>query len=245
MKTIAYYPLHYGLEYLEASIKSIHDHVEKIVILYTDKPSYGHHSKMECPESEQQLKDLAFASSNKIEWVKIQSQNEGNHRDKAFNYASGFDVMLTLDTDEVWEPAVLEDTIKRASETNSRYIGIDGFVGFWRDFDHVVKDWFHPVRIHNLRSQNRVQQDIKSTIYHFGYAQSEAIMRYKFEVHGHKSEIIPDYLDKKYYAWDKIGCGVEWLHPASTTIWQDAEHYDKSVLPEILKNHPNFDKVLI
>ena len=183
--------------------------------------------------------------SNKIEWIKVNSQNEGQHRSIAQGHANGYDIMLTLDTDEVWEPSVLEDTIKRASETNSRHIRIDGFVGFWRDFDHVVTDGFQPVRMHNMKSRNSEQKTIKSTIYHMGYAQSEAIMRYKFEVHGHKNEIVPKYVDNKYYAWTGIGCGVEWLHPASTTIWQDAEPYDKTVLPDILKNHPNYNKKLI
>lgn len=256
MKVIAYVPSHYGIEYLEASIKSIDDHVDKIVILYTEFPSYGHASKFSCPEKESDLRDLAFASSNKIEWVRlnytdgngrkiITVHNEGQHRDYAFRFTDGYDVMLTLDTDEIWEPSVLEETIKTASETDARYIGIDGFVGFWRDFDHVVIDWFHPVRIHNLRSQNRAQKDIKSTIYHMGYAQSREIMDYKFQVHGHKSEIKSNYLEKKFYPWHSIGCGIEWLHPASTTIWQDAEKYDKNQLPELLKQHPNFNKKLI
>ena len=35
IKTLAYIPLHYGKEYLEATIKSIDAHVDKILILYT------------------------------------------------------------------------------------------------------------------------------------------------------------------------------------------------------------------
>ena len=245
MKVLAYVPIFYGLEYLEQTIKSLHDHVDKIVCLYTSKPSYGFDSVIKCPESEGDLRDLAHASSNKIHWKKINARNEGQHRNFAFNFSSGFDIMLTCDTDEIMEPNSLDSVIKRASETDSRYIGIDGFVNFWRDFDHIVVDWFHPVRFHNLRSRNMTQQDIKGTIYHMGYAQSEAIMRYKFEVHGHKNEIQKNYLDSKFYPWTGIGCGVEWLHPASTTIWQDAEKYDKNQLPELLKSHPNFDKELI
>ena len=245
MKVLAYTALHYGMEYLEQTIKSIDDHVDKIVCLYTEKPSYGFNSVIKCPESEKDLRDLAHASSNKIQWVKIRAKNEGQHRNMAFNYSAGYDIMLTLDSDEIMERDSLADLIKRASQTDSRYIGIDGFVNFWRSFDYIVVDWFHPVRIHNLRSKNRQQKDIKGTVYHMGYAQSEAIMRYKFQVHGHKNEIMSNYLDKKYYAWTQIDCGVNWLHPASTTIWQDAEKYDKSQLPDLLKSHPNFNKEFI
>jgi len=245
MKVLAYIPIHYGIEYLEACIKSIDYHVDKIVCLYTEQPSYGHGSKMQCPETENQLKEIAFDASTKIHWQKISAHNEGNHRQRAFDYSNDHDILLTLDTDEIWEPSVLDETIKTASETDSRFIGIDGFVGFWRDFDHIVIDWFHPVRIHNLRSNNLQQKDIKSTIYHMGYAQSMPIMKYKFEVHGHKSEIFPNYLTNKFYKWTHIGCGVEWLHPASKDIWQDAEPYDKTQLPDILKNHENYNKVLI
>ena len=59
MKVLAYIPILYGEEYLDACIKSIDDHVEKIVILYTDRPSYGHFSQAQCPETEDQLKEIA------------------------------------------------------------------------------------------------------------------------------------------------------------------------------------------
>ena len=246
MKTLAYIPIHYGLEYLEYTIKSIKDNVSKIVCLYTEKPSYGYRIDQLCPENEGQLQELAQDTSRKVEWVHIpDTSREGTHRDMAFRYSNGYDVMITLDTDEVWEPDVLAKSIEQASKTDSRFIAVDGFVNFWRSFDYVVIDWFHPIRMHNLKSHNREVKHLKSTIYHFGYAQSEEIMRYKFAVHGHKSEFLPSYLDKKYYSWDHIGCGVEWLHPASTTIWQDAEKYDKTKLPELLKAHPNYDKKII
>lgn len=253
MSVLAYIPLHYGKEYLATTIKSIEDHVDRILIIYTGKPSYGFGTLQGCPETEDELQEIAFDTSSKILWHRVncgdgteQIRRENQHREIAFRFANGSDdLILAIDSDEVWDPRNLGETLEQARKTDARYIGIDGFVNFWRDFDHVVIDWFHPVRLHNLKSNRRHQKDIKGTIYHFGYCQSKEIMRYKFEVHGHKSEIFPNYLENKFYKWTHVGCGVTQLHPASRDIWPDAEPYDKSQLPEILKKHPNFDKKLI
>jgi len=252
MSVLAYIPLHYGKEYLETTIKSIEDHVDRILIIYTCSPSYGHLSQEGCPETEEELQELAFDTSEKIQWFRINCRGserinrENQHREIAFRYVrDSDDLILTADSDEVWDPRSLGETLEDARKTDSRYIGINGFVNFWRDFDHIVNDSFRPIRVHNLRSRNRNSAEVKGTIYHFGYAQRREIMEYKFKVHGHKNEIFSNYLGQKFYAWSGIGCGVTHLHPASQDVWIEAERYDKEQLPEILKDHPNFDKSLI
>ena len=54
MKTLAYIPLHYGREYLEACITSIEPHVDKILILYTESPSYGQNRGLRNPETREE-----------------------------------------------------------------------------------------------------------------------------------------------------------------------------------------------
>jgi len=242
MKTMAYYPVHYGKEYFAASIKSIEDQVDRIAVLYTPTPSYGHHTSVQCPESEDEIRSVAEAASPKVEWHRVSSMgNEGQHRGKAFELAKGFDIMLALDTDEVWDPTALEKCIKEAYDGQSWRRNVAGFVHFWRSFDWACYDGFVPARLFNLQRNNKIEETIEGRIYHFGYAQSDRVMNYKFEIHGHKNEIKPGWLQNTYFSWQP---GNKNLHP-TCDIWGEAQPFDKESMPQCLKEHPNFNKAII
>lgn len=243
IKTLAYYPIHYGAEYLEASIKSILDSVDRIIILYTSKPSYGHHTEIACPESEEKIKKIALrAAGAKLQWVNIQAHGEGSHRDQIWEYTSGYDVLLAVDADEVWEPSDLKRAIQETYAGNTWRRNVSGFINFWKSFDYACYDGFVPGRLFKVNADNKDEQTINGKIYHFGYAQSDKIMNYKFEIHGHKNEIKPGWLQNIYYDWTLES---RFLHPTSNDIWGEAIPFDKNTMPQCLKEHHNFNKKII
>jgi len=242
IKTIAYYPVHYGAEYIAASIKSIEPFVDKIIILYTKDPSYGFGTSMQCPESEEEIKNEAFSVSDKIEWVNLNgSRNESDHRGNIMRYTSGYDVLLAMDTDEVWNQESLERCINETYNGTSWRRNVLGFVNFWRSFDWACYDGFQPARLFKINAGNTIEEPINGTIYHFGYAQSDKIMNYKFEIHGHKNELKPGWLQNTYYTWEP---GKKDLHPVCD-VWGEAVPFDKNTLPGYLKEHLNFNKSII
>jgi len=242
IKTLAYYPIHYGAEYLEASIQSIYDNVDKIVILYTSEPSYGHHTNISCPESEEEIKQVAMkAAGDKLEWVNIRANAEGSHRGQIMQYTEGYDVLLAVDADEVWEPSELTKAIEETYRGRSWRRNVSGFINFWKSFDYACYDGFLPARLFKINAGNMDEETITGKIYHFGYAQSKKIMDYKFEIHGHKNEIKPGWLENTYYAWKP---GNTDIHP-TCTVWGEAVAFDKTTMPECLKNHPNYNKEII
>lgn len=247
MSVLAYIPLHYGAEYLEASIKSVIPCVDKLLILYTASPSYGHYSSDSCPETQDQLKEIAFrAAGDKIHWLEITGQvnNESEHRNAAREYAKihGFDQVLAVDADEVWDTEVLQKTLKEAENLPNDRVAIRNWTHFWRSFNWCCKDWFLPVRIYNLKAPfNKEEGVVEGCIYHFGYAQSPGITSYKLKIHGHKSELRDNWFEDIFLNWTP---GINKVHPVSLEIW-DPEPFDKNTLPEILKQHPNFSKWMI
>jgi hypothetical protein len=243
-KTLAYYPLHYGAEYLRESILSIEPCVDKIVILYTSRPSYGHQSGAQCPETEQQLKDIALATSNKVQWENVSFNSEGDHRMYIWNFASGYDLILPVDADEVWDTEILRDSLRIAhTEKTGKYIGVSRFVNFWKSFNRICIDSFVPIRIYKVAGNEEIKGEaVDGLIYHFSCAQSDAIMRYKYAIHGHHDEIRTNWLEGTYFGWKE---GDKFLHPTSLNIWGEALPFDKETLPEVLKYHPNFNKEII
>lgn len=235
MKVCAYIPLLYGAEYLAASIQSYNDLVDKIFVLYTSKPSYGYNAHLVCPESEQQLKDIVFATTNKAEWIDVTgANNEGDHRGHIQRFSQGYDLTLSTDADEVWNPNSLQEALKQAYDQPFRRYGIDGFINFWKSFNQVCIDGFRPIRIYNNAGNGETV--IKATVYHFGYAISEAMMRYKWDIHGHHTELRKNWIDEVYLSDKTVD-----LHPVSFSLW-NAESFDKNTLPDFLKSHINYNK---
>lgn len=241
-KVIAYCPLHYGAEYLDAAIKSVEKMVDRIHIYYTPFPSYGHYSGVPCPETEDQLRSIAVEASAKVHWYRVRARTEGDHRSIIIDDCAGtdYDLILAFDGDEVFEEKDLDAALNVAWHSDKRYLGISGYVNFWRSFNHACYDGFRPIRIINLHNANG-QGTADCRIYHFSCAQSEVIMRYKYDIHGHASEIRPGWLEETYFGW-KEGEGD--LHPVARGLW-NAVPFPKETLPAILQQHPNFNKTII
>jgi hypothetical protein len=242
MRVIGYIPLMYGAEYLEACIKSMEPWVEKILIVYTEKPSQGHATNFPCPESELELIEVAKNASSKIEWHKGEFGSEAEHRNYILKYSEGYDLVFTLDADEIVEQKDIAHALKLAYESDKRHIGISGFVNFWRSFDYACYDSFIPYRIVNLRNGGGLGQ-VDCRIYHFSTAQKLETVRFKWNVSGHKDELRRGWIDDIYLAWTPEN-QIKDLHPVALGLW-NATPFNKTTLPEILKSHPNYNKILI
>jgi len=242
-KTLAYIPLHYGSPYLDAVIRSIDPHVEKILILYTERPSYGQSQGLKNPDSRQELYNIAHAASDKIQWVEIPPMGQENqHRQMAFQYAQGFDLIMAVDSDEIFDD--VEEMKEAAMKTNCNTVNIGGdrWWHFWRSFNECNRDGFYPTRFHVIGGKHEAEIIHVGKIYHMGYAMPEELTRYKISVHGHK-DILNTWMSNK---WINYKRGVtKLLHPDSQTVWIETEPFDKTTLPQILKDHPyyNLDKI--
>ena len=233
MKIAAYIPLHYGKEYLHWSIKSVQDVVDKIVILYTPRPSYGFGTAMHCPDTKEELYEIC--RTPKTVWCEGVWNDEGAHRGEVVRYASDAQVILPIDSDEVWDTAVLQDCIKTVADSSVRNHLVSGFVHFWRSFNYACQDVWAPVRALNMRAPGG-QTTINGRVFHFGYAQCLKTVQYKIDIHGHKNEWRKDWFDHIYRGWPTRKTD---LHP-TTFNWWNAEPFDKTTLPSDLKAHPYY-----
>lgn len=246
MRVIGLMTIHYGKEYLKESLLSIKNHCEKVVVAYTPKPSHGFGTTLQCPDTEDEIFNIATeVLGNKLIWDKYDNYHaENQHRRQVYNYSMGYDLVLTIDADEVFEPSKLDNALNYAYTNPQRYYGIKGYINFWRSFNYACYDSFRPIRIENLAANNNDQNhECPLTIYHFSTAQSEAIMRYKYNIFGHASEIRPNWLDNIHYGWTPTN-QLRDLHPVAIGLW-NAVPYAKHNMPEFLKQHPNFNKELI
>jgi hypothetical protein len=241
MKTLAYYPIHYGSEYLPYSIQSIRDHVDKILIIYSEKPTYGHTSNLQNPDSKEDI--IRICEEYGCEFMNITALHigqENEHRKIGIDYAraEGYDMLVACDYDEVWKD--LDIALEIASKGKAFQYGIRGecWYHFWKSFNEVNTDGFSPIRIFNLKKQKGEDLIVAGTVYHFGYAISRELMDYKISVHGHKTEF-GNWVDTKWKTYERGR--TRYLHPATNAYWVETEDFDKTTLPEFMRDHPMYE----
>jgi hypothetical protein len=250
MKIAAYIPLHYGKEYLEVSILSYVNLVDEIHVLYSQRPSYGFMTNLYNPDSKEELYQIATdTAKNKLFWTDIVAGNEGEHRGYGQRLAYNNDIVFTSDADEVWFPEKLESSIKTVYDDKiHKTFGVSGKIDLWRSFNWQMIDWFTPVRFSKGTGNGMLV--IECPYLHMGYSQSKEVIKYKLDIHGHKSEIlslhgsIESYL-QKVMDWNPETNTEDCYHPASRDIWKQAVPFDKTIMPKFMQNHINYNKVLI
>lgn len=255
MKVIAFTPLHYGAPYLEASIRSLIDHVDEYWILYTANPSHnGRVATLPCPDTEDELYAIAKrAAGSKLQWIKGNWQYEHEQRDAIYALVPDADVILSADSDEVW----CGNLAQRALDNHAFAID-DGrriyrvpFVHFWRSFWRgMPNDGQMPERICYPKASGifdkrmgkshmtRVDNDV---IAHFGYAVPVLYQEYKWSgIHGHQSELRPNWITEKYIANVQTD-----MHPTNIGFWNAEPIVASEMLPDWMQHHPNWDKQVI
>lgn len=240
VKTIAYMALHYGKPYIQYAIRSVIDAVSEFHILYSDKPSHGYATNAVCPDTEDELHELAWsAAGTKLRWNKGTWQQENQQRNAITQYAPDADVVLVVDSDEVWRPETLE-ILRDYSIFSNSHILIPLF-HFYHNFSHaMIHDLAAPPRILLPKAPPGVMVlGMDYAISHFGYCQPVEYLRYKLSCHGHKAELrfTPDeyvamYLDRN--RWTD-------LHPVGHQ-WEVAEKIlPLDYMPAFMKEHPYFN----
>jgi hypothetical protein len=244
-KVLGFMTLHYGGDYLKEALLSVVDHVDKFVVAYSYGPSQGHSNNTPCPDKRDDLLSICQdVLEDKLHWVE-QSEwpNEASHRSVKYDHAAGYDIILTVDADEVM--IGLPEAFAYALANKERHYGINGYYNFFRSFSWVCTDGFRPCRIEVMNRNNTLQNlECPLTILHFSCAQRREIMEYKYQNFGHASEIRPNYLQDVFYKWTPNE-DVKWLHAVSLQIWEKAVPYDKTTMPEYLKQHPNYNLDII
>lgn len=243
MKILGELILHYAAPYLQAALESVSEQVDHIVILYAEKPSQGYQPNILCPDSREDLRKIAEPFGDKITWVDGQWHHEGEHCDAIADYMDGYDFVFRFDGDEVIPPGFVAEMIHQANETNHKNYCVP-FVHFWRSFNWACRDGQMPVRLHRINGGEGQRyldsKDGKWFVYHFGYAQPTKYIEYKLQCSAHRPEFRPDWFEKKWLANAKDD-----VHPVCFPDHWNAEPFDKSTMPEVLKRHPYYNAEVI
>lgn len=237
MRVVGMTILHYGREYLDAAIRSVIDHVDAHYVFYTDAGSHGSRTSEPCPESRNELMAIAQgAAGDKLRWYEGHYDYEGQHRERIHHYEPDADAIIVVDADEVYSVGAMEQILLAARYEQARTYRVP-MIHYWRSmYRAVLHDPAFPTRLilPKVKSGEGAIQSLP--IHHFGYAQTPAIVRYKWLIHGHKGELRRDvdWFNDVYMANRQTD-----THPVGSEYW-NPETVDPFALglPEYMRNHP-------
>lgn len=240
---VAYYAIHYGKEYLAWSVRSVQNAVDKIIMVYSPKPSFGFEAPIPNPDTEDELRAQAHRFATKpIVWHSGTWPSECQHREHGLALArdEGANTVLVVDSDEIWDPDTAKRCLDIVETENRAGRWMVHFSNFFRSWRYMVHDQFTPIRIVDLRHPLNIDaylDEQEHRIFHFGYAQCEAIMRYKWTIHGHQAELRKGWLDR-FMGWQP---GDRDLHPCVNNLWPQAEPTPPEILAKLqdmMADHP-------
>lgn len=250
-KIIGFMALHYGADYLRAAIRSVLPYIDEMHIAYSATPSHGFQSGLPCPDTKAQLYALAKSQAGgKLRWHDNDGswRHEGQQRDSIYTLAPDADIIIVVDSDEIYPQPMIERIIELSlTVTNSippaRYIRLP-FIHFYRHFQHcILHDPAYPIRIIYPRISATYGETtwnpdyVRGYVNHLGYCQRPDIIRYKLSIHGHSNQLrmTPDeYMDTIYLDQDR------WtdLHPVGSDYWNAEPVNPFDYLPDWMRNHP-------
>lgn len=253
-KIISYTALHYGAAYLAWALRSVIDHVDEAWILYSPRGSHGTRAAQQCPETREQLYAIAdYAAGDKLRWVDGDWRYENQQREAIHGLCPDADVILVLDSDEVWHEALAQvhigyykNCVEHFCMPAHRFLRLP-IIHYWRSFYRCVRhDPAYPVRVIypkvGVGEATMQPSDYHSwgwlgtpCINHMGYAQPSSIVKYKMAIHGHKAELRTDidWYQDRWLANAKQDChpvGSEWWNPEPVDPW--------ACMPDFMKEHP-------
>jgi len=243
MNIQSYTIVHYGKDYLSYALRSVYHSVDQLNVFYTPNPSHGHQVDILPPETKEELMKAAFAydPDNKVKWFDMLGmRHEGQQRDAALELcqSDGADLVVVVDCDEIWHRKQLELALSEVVERNQRNHLVN-MIHFWRSFNWVCRDDGWPVRIIDLTAPNKAVSYISremAQVCHFGYAIRDAVMQYKWQIHGHKNELRFIWKNNLWYHTAPKDC-----HPTNDNGFWNTEPFDKSELPDFMREHPFYN----
>lgn len=238
---VAYTALHYGRDYLNHAIRSIIDEVDLYIVLYTAVGSHGHRTAQPCPETKDELYEIAYAAAgDKLRWFDGEWPYEGAQRDSIFQIVPEADAIVVLDADEIWSPGLLKQALKTTKTWHRRDIRLP-MAHYWRSLKQaILHDPAYPVRLIYPHIKEGAETFAPfpplskpyQAINHYGYAQRSEIVRYKLETHGHKNEFRRDCDWFNDIFMDPTR--TRDLHPVGSEYW----NIETIAVPDFMRDHP-------
>lgn len=245
---VANYTVFYGEEFIEQSVKSIYDYVDRINIAIGKMSWKNHKGKRFKPIDNllEKVKTLPDPKK-KIRVFKGIWDSDTEQRNFLMDKVIGkYDYAMLIDSDEVWE----EREIKGLVDVATKMMEDEEIKVIAVDIIHYYKSLYWGHRGQNIRGVNYLfkadgtvhheyirhpgvlpTHKCSAYYHHYGYAYPPEIIEKKVQMWGHSGETEENWFKAKYLPW-KPNQGQAWS--PTFNLWEPVERY--GLIPE-MKGH--------
>lgn len=251
MRVGAIYAVFNEEDYIEQSLKSIYNYVDRIAIcLNTGRPWFG--PRIEKDRTQEILENFVD-KENKIVLIKGEWENGTIQRSRALD-AIRYDVdfSLVIDGDEMFRQKDIENLL---GEIESHpYIGQFKIAvyTYWKSPRHridppepvpalIATKITHWTTFIGERETNEIPvvtiDREKAVLHHFSYAKSPKKIFEKINYSAHAHEMYPDWYQQVWLQWDS-NRNLQDLHPVHPHWYRHTIEEEIANLPEVMAKHP-------
>lgn len=223
--------------YLPAVIESLQGRVPATLFL-NERPWHGQPGDYE--------KVKATAQRLGVEVILGCWDDESAHRQAVLEWARSQDIrrLLIPDTDEVFSPELLDSLFQLAATELADQVHIE-MDTYWKSPEYVIRprERLRPVILidpatvhHHYIREYRGQRPLvlsaaHGVLHHLSYAGPDERIRRKVDSWSHRDELLPDWLDRVWDAWDENRT-LGNLHPTHPEAYGYAERIP---VPDVLR----------
>lgn len=256
--------------YLEQSLRSIYDAVDRIVIFLSTRPWNGPLVPLDSTEALiRQFPDPHGKISLIVRDFRVeerpahQDANELREMNALLDFVRSelpeITHYLYIDADEVHAAAGIA-TLRRLLEGMPL---VGEVYCAWRCYWKSFRYWIDPIEPSRALTAFRIGADTRFTgiratnmqprvvveprhavIHHFSYALPSALVAQKIQAWSHHRDIVDGWFERVWLAWDRDR-SMEDLHPIVPPHYKRAVPADASTLPDVMRPHPFFGREIV
>lgn len=245
LKIAANYVVFYGEEFIEYSVKSIYEYVERINIAVGKKSWKNHKAERFAPIDNLLEKVYSIPDPDKkIRIYKGIWDSDTEHRNFLLDKCIGkYDYAMLIDADEVWEKEQIQglrDTAEKCRDIPEIKAVSVGSINYYKSLHWGHKGLRYNINylfradgsVHHewIRHPGTVKTEETSAYYHhYGYAYPPDIIKNKVQMWGHSGEVMEDWFNKAYLPWKPNSNAQAWS--PTSDLWEPMKRY--GLIPEM------------
>ncbi len=257
IKLVAGYRVWNAEPYLEASLKSVYDHVDAIVIMLSDRPWGG--PAVPADRTAEIIRSFPDPDK-KIRFVEGNWGNEIKQTNALLELVKkeGATHMLFVDYDEVYWPRHLQ-AIRAACANGAGQVKVR-IRCYWKSLNW----WIEPVEslraivavylfegiecvgVRSLTTRGHIVElgMNNAVVHHFSYALPTELVKRKTESWSHRDDVQATWFERVWIPWDKNREMMD-LHPTHPNAYRKAVRADPEQLPPAMRDHPYSGKDIL
>lgn len=236
------YPAGGSENFIKHSLQELAPYVQGTIVTVSEKPWNG--PEYSSDNTLSLIKEVDPSAEIITKYWKNENEQGSFLLEHAYNKYRG-NYLLMIDSDEIITKQTLEAGL---NHIKNQSVLLFYHRIYWKSIYYKLLNDFHvsAIGLIYLNQQRKIEHyrhtegpyiflpPEKGFCHHYAYVRTNEQMKQKLSAFSHANEIVPNWYENKWLAWDKDH-RIENLHPVGPDIWPTTELIPEENIPNIIK----------